>query len=151
MINQKKSIKSKLLYRLTRDGDKVSTFHNLCDNKGPTLTLFYVNDGNIGGIYTPLSWDTISRTKYYKETFMFNLNKNEKYNNIDQEVSIWCRDHFGPWTTSFGFDETMKKIEHRGNNISKGYERGAEILPNNSNKIKYFEVNEVEVYELIIE
>ena len=140
MINQKKSIKSKLLYRLTRDGDKISTFHKLCDNKGPTLTLFYVNDGNIGGIYTPLSWDTISKTKYDKETFMFNLNKNEKYNNIDQDVSIWCRDHFGPWTINFGFDDTMKKIEHRGNDINKGYERGVEILPNNSNKTKYFEV-----------
>ena len=149
-INQNKNIKAKLLYRLTRDGDKISTFHELCDNKGPTLILFLVGDGNIGGIYTPLSWDTESKTKYNQETFMFNINKKEKYNNINNDKSIWCLDHFGPWTVNFGFDNTMKKIEHRGNVISESYEKGSEILPNNSNKTKFFDVNEVEVYELLI-
>ena len=149
-INKKNNIKAKLLYRLTRDGDKISTFHELCDNKGPTLILFLVGDGNIGGIYTPLSWDTESKTKYNQETFMFNINKKKKYNNINNDTSIWCLDHFGPWTVNFGFDNTMKKIEHRGNVISESYEKGSEILPNNSNKTKFFDVNEVEVYELLI-
>ena len=59
-INPSKKIKAELLYRLSENGDNISTFHKLCDNKGPTLTLFHVNDGNIVGIYTPLSWDETS-------------------------------------------------------------------------------------------
>ena len=55
-INSSKNIKMKLLYRLSENGDEYSTFHQLCDNQGPTLTLFHVTDGNKVGIYTPLSW-----------------------------------------------------------------------------------------------
>ena len=149
-INQNKNIKAKLLYRLTRDGDIISKFHELCDNKGPTLTLFLVNDGNIGGIYTPLAWDKISQRKYSKETFMFNLYKNEKYKNISNYESIWCTENFGPWSINFGFRNTMKKIEHYGKKINLAYENGCNILFNNSNELKYFDVNEVEVFELII-
>jgi len=72
-------IKAELLYRLSRDGDKILRFHELCDNKGPTLTLFFSEDGNKGGIFTTLSWDKASREKSDSESFMLNLNKNEKY------------------------------------------------------------------------
>ena len=150
-IDQKKIIKAKLLYRLSRDGDKISMFHKLCDNKGPTLTIFLVTDRNIGGIYTPLSWDTISNIKYDNNSFMFNLNKNEKYQKTNDKSSIWCTDYFGPWTINFGFTNNMMQIEHRGKDISQTYEKGDEILPNNSNKTKIFDVNEVEVYELSID
>ena len=60
-IDPVKKIEGELLYRLSRDGDQISTFHSLCDNKGPTLTLFETKEGNKGGIYTPLSWDSNSK------------------------------------------------------------------------------------------
>ena len=59
-INPSRKIKAELLYRLSENGGNKLKFHELCDNKGPTLTLFHVNDGNIVGIYTPLSWDSNS-------------------------------------------------------------------------------------------
>ena len=62
-INPSKKIKAELLYRFSQNGDSTLKFHELCDNKGPTLTLFHVSDGNIVGIYTPLSWDTNSEWK----------------------------------------------------------------------------------------
>ena len=151
-INPNKKIEAELLYRLSRDGDQISTFHQLCDNKGPTLTLFYTQDGNKGGIYTPLTWDTKSETKKDKETFMFNLNKNEKYKKIDEKkTSIFCTKDYGPWTYSFGFykDNSMKKIKHMGFNINNAYEKGSNILLNNSNETKYFNIIEVEVYKII--
>ena len=150
-INPMDNINAELLYRLTRDGEKVSKFHELCDDKGATLTLFLTRDGNIGGIYTPLSWDTTSEYKCDIDTFMFNLNKNEKYiKESNYERLIWCKDHFGPWTINFGFDETMNKIEHSGVRILKAYERGIEILPNNSEENKIFNVKEVEIFKISI-
>ena len=77
-INPLKKIKAELLYSLSENGYNKSTFHKLCDNKGPTLTLFHVNDGNIVGIYTPLSWDTTTGWKKDMDTFIFNLNKKTK-------------------------------------------------------------------------
>ena len=78
-INPNKKIETQLLYRLTRDGEQISKFHELCDGKGPTLTLIKVDDDNICGIYTPLSWDSETKWKRDMESFMFNLNKNQKY------------------------------------------------------------------------
>ena len=78
-IDKNNEIKAELLYRKSRDGDQISTFHRLCDNKGPTLTLFETNDGNLGGLYTPLSWDNNSQWKGDYDTFLFNLSKNIKY------------------------------------------------------------------------
>ena len=102
-INPSKKIKAELLYRLSENGDKCSTFHQLCDSKGPTLTLFHVNDGNKVGIYTPLSWDSNSNWKDNDiETFIFNLNKNQKYKKIKNDCSIYCRNSCGPYTAYFG-------------------------------------------------
>ena len=149
-INPNKKLKAELLYRLSRDGEKISKFHELCDNKGPTLTLFQVEEG-VGGIYTPLSWDTKSEKKIDSETFMFNLNKNEKYKRKKKNSSICCSQSYGPWTFSFGFykNEQMKKIEHGGNNINNAYDKGADILPNKSENSKYFDIIEVEIYKII--
>jgi len=102
-INPSRKIKAKLLYRLSENGENYSTFHELCDNKGPTLTLFHVNDGNIVGIYTPLSWDS-SYFGYWKEdmdTFIFNLNKNQKYKKLNESGSIRCDSSCGPQTSNF--------------------------------------------------
>ena len=55
-IDPNKNISSELLYRLLREGEEISKFHELCDNKGPTLTIFLVLYVNIGGIFTLLSW-----------------------------------------------------------------------------------------------
>ena len=81
---------------------------------------------------------------------MFNLNKKEKYGNISNKTSICCMEKFGPWTCYFGFIDTMKKIEHRGISIDNSYERGSEILPNNSNGKRYFDALEVEIYKISI-
>ena len=43
----------------------------------------------------------------------------------------------------------MKTIEHGGTHINNYYENGSDILPNNSNYNKYFDVIEVEVYEIL--
>ena len=151
-INPDIKIQGELLYRLSRDGDQISTFHSLCDNKGPTLTLFETKEGHKGGIYTPLSWDTNSNWKHDMKSFMFNLNKNQKYKKLKSDKSIYCKNSEGPWTNSFGFEQSnqMRKIQHDGKYINLYYMNGAEILPNNNKDTKYFDVKEVEIYKIMI-
>ena len=154
-INPSKKIKAELLYRLSENGDKYSTFHELCDNKGPTLTLFHVNDGNIVGIYTPLSWDSPFFGKGWKddkETFIFNLNKNKRCKILKDDHSIYCSSSYGPWTACFGArnsNYSMRKITHKANFINKFYDNGSEILPSNNNEVIY-DLIELEIYKIII-
>ena len=150
-INPLKKIKAELLYRLSENGESNSTFHELCDNKGPTLTLFHVNDGNIVGIYTPLSWDSKSGWKNDNDTFIFNLNKEKKYKKIKSDFSAYCYNRCGPYTAYFGCNSSTKKsIEHNASAINSYYDNGSDILPSN-NQIKYYDLLETEVYKIIIE
>ena len=45
-----------LCWRASRDGWAGSTFHSLCDNKGPTVTIIHVSSYYILGGYTDQSW-----------------------------------------------------------------------------------------------
>ena len=151
-INPSKKIKAELLYRLSEKGDEFSTFHKLWDNKGPTLTLFHVNDGNIIGIYTPLSWDSISNWKNDIDTFIFNLNKNLKCKKLISEQSIYCNSSYGPTTARFGYSSNspINFIKHWANEINKYYDKGSEILPSN-NEERVYELIETEIYKIMIE
>ena len=150
-INPLKKIKAELLYRLSENGDKCSTFHQLCDNKGPTLTLFHVNDGNKVGIYTPLSWESSEKGFYKKdkETFIFNLNKNKKYEKKGED-SIYCDSSSGPNTPCFGTDNTMKSISIFSK-IDSCYPGASDILPGKCETEDFYDLLEAEVYKIIIE
>ncbi len=41
-----------MLYRGSEHGWKYKDFHSRCDNKGPTISLFKIKDGDIIGGYT---------------------------------------------------------------------------------------------------
>ena len=146
--NENKNIKSKLLYRLTRDGNSYKMFHKMCDNQGPTLTLIKGKDGRIFGGYTPLSWDSISRKICDLDTFLFSLTDNEKYPKINKELqSIDCYSLFGPWFYNFGFYNTssMNQIYFCGN--IEAYQNANNIIPNFKTP-GYYDVTEVEIFKI---
>ena len=148
-INPNKNIKAELLYRLTKDEASYKTFHNKCDNKGPTLTLIQDENEIKTGGYTPLNWDSNSDWKKDNDTFIFNLNNKKKFGkpNKDNTYSIYCSDIYGPWFDNYGFEQkkNMKECKfQRGDSFLNANE----IIPN-ENKDKYFKVKEVEVYKII--
>ena len=51
-----KNCKCKLLYRTSEHGYTASSFHEYCDDKGPTLIIVKSNEGWIFGGYTTQSW-----------------------------------------------------------------------------------------------
>ncbi len=147
-------IKAELLYRLSTHGEEYSKFHELCDNKGATLTLFHVNDGNKVGLYTPLSMNNFSGWKDNdNETFIFNLNKNKKYKKLRKDCSIICNKNYGVYSAYFGNSsdcKTMKKIKLYSNSINSYYENGSDILQNN-NDTKFYDLIEVEIFKISME
>ena len=144
-INPNKKIKTVLLYRLSRDGYRTAKFHELCDNKGPTLTLFYTDDENKGGIFTPLPWDNYSRWKEDMDTFIFNLKKNKKYEKKEKQNSIFCDKFYGPYVNHFGFENTMTNlILYDG--LDQSFKNGSDIILNKKNT----KANEIEIFKIIM-
>ena len=62
-----------LLYRGTRDGSDSNTFHNKCDNQGPTICLIKNDKGNIFGGYASISWTGKGNYKSANGSFLFSL------------------------------------------------------------------------------
>ena len=54
-INPNKNIDSKLLYRVSRDGEGPEIFHKYCDNKGPTIMFAKINNGYRFGGFSGIS------------------------------------------------------------------------------------------------
>ena len=162
-INPNKNLKALLLYRLSENGEKYETFHELCDKKGATLTLFHIKEnGHKIGIYTPLSWDkNYNNAKHDMETFIFNLNQEQKFNKVKRDNSIYSQNGYGPHTQYFGchpYEKSSMKFIYCYNvynssskyYLDQYYENGHEILPVTDN-YKIYELIEAEVFKIIIE
>ena len=152
-INSKNTIKAKLLYRKSRDGDSYEKFHNLCDNQGPTLILIKSIEQFIIGAYTPLNWDNTSKWKKDDETFLFSLTNNKKYNKTEKSKnSIYCGYLQGPWFPFIGFSskDTHNMSKCRFEPQSKYFEDYLEIIPNKGVE-RTFDVEEVEVYKISLD
>ena len=62
-----------LIYRGTRDGSDCNSFHNKCDNQGPTIVLCKNEKGNIFGGYASISWTSDNNYHNADESFVFTL------------------------------------------------------------------------------
>ncbi|XP_041353064.1 interferon-induced protein 44-like [Gigantopelta aegis] len=62
-----------LLFKATRDGCAANVFHAKCDNKGPTVTVFYNTVDCIFGGYTSMNWLSVTTYNYDEKAFLFRL------------------------------------------------------------------------------
>ena len=139
-----------LLLKKSRNGDSVDTFHNLCNNKGPTLIFIESIEGFIFGGYTPLDWDNNSNWKNDKETFLFSLTNNKIYKKIlNNKYSILCDKNYGPWFAFVGIEKSLSNGKYyiRTKKEEFPFEDYSSIIPNEG-KDKSFIVKEVEVYKI---
>ena len=65
--------KMELLFRGSRDGMTSKDFHDKCDNKGQTITLYQNQKGNIFGGYTSIPWTSDGKWHNDKNSFLFTL------------------------------------------------------------------------------
>lgn len=147
-INPNMKIKAELLYRLTRDGDEFQTFHNLCDNKGITLLLVKLIDGNILGGYITKDWDNHSGWKKDQDAFVFSLTQNVKCitNSNYSYDAFYCSSDYGPFFGSIQF--YSKKMNEACICSHSYYNNSSNLYP--GKKSDYYKMQEVEVYKIII-
>ena len=77
-LDNSKKIKLNLLFRASRDGDSIKSFHEKVDGIYPTISLIQTKNNNyIFGGFTDHPWDSKSGCVRTKNTFMFSFNKNK--------------------------------------------------------------------------
>lgn len=149
----------KLLYRATRDGANASNFHQICNNKGPTLTLFKSDKNNIFGGYTSKSWT--SRDGYCSDNdcFLFTLKntqgtKPNKFRIKDINYSIYDYYNYGP-TFGNGYDINIQNNFFNNNHSIKfpqSFEDnlgiGKKIFTGNSESSNFI-LKEMEVFQML--
>ena len=153
-INPKSKISSNLLFRLSKDGPKIKTYHSLCDNKGPTLHLFLLKMGEIVGFFANESIDSTSGWKKDSKCFIFNLTKKIKCSKdgCSNYLSFYCKYDCGPSANGLGCNdnEDLNLIYHSANMIDNSFNNNsANILPSKGVEAEY-EVEETEVFQILI-
>ena len=153
-INPKLKISANLLYRSSKNGPEIKTYHSLCNNKGPSLHLFLLKMGDIVGFFTNESIDSISGWKNDSKCFIFNLTKKIKCSKDDSvdNTAFYCKDNCGPSANGLGCnsDENLNFIYHSANMINKTFNNNpADLLPSKGVETKY-EVEETEVFQILI-
>jgi len=152
-----------LLWRGSRDGFGVSTFHSRCDGKPNTLTLIKNTHGYVFGGYTAVPWS--SSSTYHSDTtaFLFSL-KNLSNNPLKLKViepenavahNLLCGPIFGRNDMEKGRDLSFYNFEHPGNcmnfksyefpNGKQGEEGGKYVVGGSS---KYYNTVEIEVFQI---
>lgn len=70
---------SELLFKGSIDGFTAKAFHQLCDNKGPTIALIRDTKGNIFGGFTSLFYNSSCEFVRDPNAFLFSLTKKSKH------------------------------------------------------------------------
>ena len=160
-FNYNMSIRYKLVYRASRDGDESKNFHQKCDLIGPNIVLVKTKKGYTFGGLTTKSWKHLFKDvkkddpEYGTEIkdekafgFSFDEKKIYKNNKIDNPI-IFCNYNYGPYFKNYFkiFDKCFqnggiceKKDDSNFDNIEKDFEF-------NGGEDKFI-VEEIEVFQI---
>jgi len=96
-----------LLYRGSRDGFGASTFHERCDNKGPTVTCVRCTGGFVFGGYADIPWSSNDDYLASSKSFLFALKSHSGIGSTKMRIKAGCENNavlhnecYGP---SFGY------------------------------------------------
>ena len=118
------------------------------------ILLHYLSENyKIFGGFTDAEWDESNTYKKGNKGFLFSVNNNQIYYNINSNYNIFCNKYYGP---SFGFDDLIIKDNcNKENNFdSTNYMNSAyETLGNEYilAGIKFFKVLDYSVYQIEFE
>ena len=139
-----------LLYKATVDSDKASAFHERCDQAQSSLVLVKTNKGNRFGGFTTCSWSGDCIDKMDEEAFIFSLDKMMIYENIPGEEAIGCYPTFGPTFLGCQIKIYDDAFTRGGTTYLRGLNYDTEEDFELTGGDRYFDVKEIEVYEVIV-
>ena len=144
-----KKITLNLLYKATVDSDKATAFHDKCDHAQSSLVLVETDKGKRFGGFTTCSWAGDCEEKKDEDAFVFSLDKMMIYENIPNEDAIGCYPKFGPIFLGCQIRIYDNAFSKGGTTFEKGLNYNTEEDYELTGGERYFNVKEIEVYEVI--
>ena len=92
-----KPVTSTLLYSGHLHGWEYEDFHDRCDYKGRTVSLFQIEQGDCIGGYTSQCWESPGEYKADSSAFLFNLTRSRHFPSKATGKDIYCRWNYGPY------------------------------------------------------
>ena len=135
--------KIKLLFRMSRDGNQSSVYHQKCDNMENLLTIIQTNDNLKFGGFASKSWGMQGQS--IDKTFMFSLNKMKKYERLNNNKAMHSGVSYGPvfgnaWDIYINSTMTSGCEQNNSNSV---FFNKYEITASGS-----FSVKEIEVFQI---
>ena len=140
-----------LLYKATIDSDKAEIFHQKCDPANSSLVLIKSGNGKRFGGYTSCNWKGNSIEKKDENAFVFSLDKMKIYENIPGEDAIGCYPKYGPIFLGCQIRIYDEFFTNGGTTFEKGLNYKTEEDFELSEKIKKYDVKEIEVYSVEVQ
>jgi hypothetical protein len=84
-----------MCYSKTTNGALSETFHDLCNNRGPSVTIIKLDNGFIFGGYNDYSW-TSNSTYNTGNGFIFSITNQKRYPVIDNSKATYHDVSYGP-------------------------------------------------------
>ncbi|CAF3985605.1 unnamed protein product [Adineta steineri] len=145
-----------LIYKATRDGFDATSFHRLCNNQGPTMTLIQSTTNCLFGGYASKSWQSSSSFVDASESFLYllsNANGNQPtkfpYNNDGK--ALYNMNSYGP---IFGGGADLY-ISSQSNkylcsycNLGVSYSNSLDLGINTFTGSQFFQTSEIEIFKL---
>jgi len=147
-ISPNKTLRCSLLYDARENGDKVSKYHSLCDNKGATLTIFTTSDNLTLGGYLSVSFNENSGWIHDDKAFLFRLNPDEKYPSIDATYTFYGGKDRGPTFGGYNieiFDNFFSNDKNKYNMSKATFDFNKK---HKSLKDHYFKVVDLQVFQI---
>jgi len=147
----------KILYKASANGWGASQFHQLCDNKGPTITVATLLDGRFIGAYSPISWGR-ANGQYFNNSESFLYDSERQYTTIEStwgrgNYAIYQLNSYGP---TFGGGHDFLSLPswtpmNLSNNAFTYINNGKGPLGVNRNSYNNYQLKDLEVYSVTIE
>ena len=156
LINNDENLKQKkinynLIYRATRDGDSLNSFHSRVDNKRSHLSIIETNKGLKFGVFIEQPFKQIRKSINDNKSFVFSLNLkkiyNAKYgaNNINDIsgylINLYCQP-ICIEENCLSNNRSYTCSKSNADNSYTGFEKDYEL----NNNEQYFQVKEMETF-----
>ena len=138
----------KLLFRASKDGETLSSFHQHCDGIPNTLSIMQGVKGYTFGGYAEVTWNSSSGCKSGKNQFLFSLDRMKVYMGQGTN-SICCGTKYGPYFCgACGMYDNYFSKNNNDEQKGKSYKDFTEDYELTHGDIHFFG-KEVEVFQVI--
>ncbi|CAB4387539.1 unnamed protein product [Rhizophagus irregularis] len=138
-----------LLYRASRDGNTIATFHAKCDNKGATIVIVKIaNSEQIVGGYNLLYGDSNSAWKSTRDSFIFSFAN--KDNLQSAKVGYSNGDEFSIYGGNINYGPLFGSGNDLGLSVNNGWYRSySSSYPDVGIPLNKFKTDDYEVFLVV--